>query len=205
MDSVSQINRPPMSNLEAFEDQNVTAAVCRSVPNGLNTLNSEIANCTTTHEQDRNFNFAENTFRLQRDIDSLTSTAMDSLLMGDSMFGKFGYVDITKQVKDRNTDLVKKKEKLVNQVEKNEAIIERSNRDFNDVRDTVPEPQPKRTLRFIEDYTLAILVISYLFMIVAVISVITFTAEVKAPAFGKSVLGAVILSAFLFGLLYMLA
>ena len=57
-----------------------------------------------------------------------------------------------------------KKEKLVKEVEKNEAIIERSDRDFSDVNDTIPQPYPKRVLNFAEDYTLAALVIAYLFM-----------------------------------------
>lgn len=206
MSSVRQLNnRPPIASQEGFEDQNVTAAVCRAVPNGLNDLNSKIAECTTTTEQTRNTNFAENTFRLQKDIDSLTSSAMDSMLMGDSMFGQYGYHDIAKQVKDRNTDLKAKKEKLVNQLEKNEAIIERSNRDFSDVRDTVPEPQPKRVLRFIEDYTLAILVMAYLFMLIAIMYIYTATADNKMVAFGKIFVGSVILSAFLFMLLYFLA
>ena len=55
---------PPQA--EAFEDKNATAAVCRSVPNGLNALNSQINDCTTTTELNRNTNFASNTFKLQK-------------------------------------------------------------------------------------------------------------------------------------------
>jgi hypothetical protein len=39
------------------------------------------------------------------------------------------------------------------------------NRDFTDVRDQLPETIPDKKLHFIEDYTLVILGISYLFMI----------------------------------------
>ena len=52
-------------------------------------------------------------------------------------------------------------------INKKEAIIERSNRDFTDIKDTLPETQPKKVLHFIEDYTLAFVTIAYLFMIVA--------------------------------------
>lgn len=44
--------------------------------------------------------------------------------------------------------------------------MDRSNRDFIDVKRTLPEKQPKKLLHFIEDYTMALLAISYLFMII---------------------------------------
>jgi len=192
-------------SVENFEDRNVTSAVCRSTPNGLNDLNSKIDSCTTSTELNRNTNFAANTFRIQKDIETLTGTVQDSLMMGDSMFGQFGYQDIAKQVKDRNHDLKTKKEQLMKDVDKNEAIIERSNRDFSDVKDTIPEPQPKKVLRFIEDYTLAILTMAYLFMIISVIYIYTAISENKLVAFGKAFVGSLFLTMFLYMLLYFLA
>ena len=168
---------PPQA--EAFEDKNATAAVCRSVPNGLNALNSQINDCTTTTELNRNTNFASNTFKLQKDLESLTGT------VGDSMFGQFGYQDIAKQVKERHIELKTKKETLLKEVDKNESIIERSNRDFSDVKDTIKEPQSKKVLRFVEDYTMAFVVIAYLFMIISIIYVYTASSELKLVAFGK--------------------
>lgn len=187
------------------EDRNATSAVCRSTPNGLRELNAKIDGCTSTTEINRNTNFAENTYRLQKDIESSTGTVQDSLVMGDTMFGQYGYQDIAKQVKDRNTELKSKKEILVRQVDKNEAIIERSNRDFSDVKDTVPEPQVKQTLRFIEDYTLAFLSLAYLFMIVAIIYLYVLTSEQKLPAFGKIFAASIFLSMFLFMALHYLS
>ena len=189
---------------EAFEDKNATAAICRSVPNGLNDLNSKISDCTTTTELNRNTNFASNTFKLQKDIESLTGTVGDSLMMGDSMFGQFGYQDIAKQVKERHIELKTKKEKLLKEVDKNESIIERSNRDFSDVKDTIKEPQPTRVLRFIEDYTLAIVIISYIFMIISIIYVYTASSELKLVAFGKIFIGSCLLTMFLCMLMYYL-
>jgi hypothetical protein len=189
-------------SLENFEDRNVTAAVCRSTPNGLNDLNSKIQQCTTTTELNRNANFAANTFKIQKDIETLTSSVQDTMIMGDTMFGQFGHQDIAQEVTERNKELKIKKEQLLNDVDKSEAIIERSNRDFSDVKDTIPEPQSKKVLHFIEDYTLAFLIIAYLFMIIAVIYVFTSTAEFKLIAFGKSVIGSGLLSMFLFMILY---
>jgi len=195
----------PPQPLEAFEDRNVTSSVCRSTPNGLNDLNSKIDQCTSSTEQNRNTNFAANTFKIQKDIESLSANVQDSLAMGDTMFGQFGYQDIAKQVKDRNHELKSKKENMMKEVSKNEAIIERSNRDFSDVKDTIPEPQAKKTLRFIEDWTLAILTMAYLFMIISGIYIYTATADIMLVAFGKSVLGSIFLTMFLYMLLYYLA
>jgi hypothetical protein len=191
-------------SLENFEDNNVTAAVCRSVPNGLNDLNSKIQQCTTSTELNRNTNFAANTFKLQKDIESLTSSVQDSLVMGDSMFGQYGYQDVADQVKDRNKDLKGKKEKLVKEVEKGEAIIGKANRDFSDVKDSIPQPQSTKTLHFIEDYTLAFLTLAYLFMVIAGIYVFTIISENKLVAFGKSFVASLFLTMFLFMLLYYL-
>ena len=184
--------------------RNAEAAICRSVPNGLNDLNSKIDDCTTSTELNRNTNFAANTFKLQKDIQTLTATAGDSLIMGDTMFGQYGYQDVAVEVKERSSELKGKKEKLLKEVDSNEAIIERSNRDFSDVKDTITEPQPKKVLRFIEDYTLAFLSIAYLFMIIAVMYVYISTSELKLVAFGKSFVCSILLTIFLFMLLYYL-
>ena len=149
-----------------------------------------------------NNKLAENILTLEEDIRSLQSTTSDTLTMGGTMFGQFGYNDIAKQVKERNNDLKNKKENLSKEIEKGEGIIARSNRDFTDVHATVSEPQPKKTLHFIEDYTLAILVISYIFMIIAIIYIYTITSEFKLIAFGKAFVGSIFLSMFLFMLLF---
>jgi hypothetical protein len=184
--------------------RDLKASVCKSTPNGLSNLNGEIDNCTSTTEVKRNNNFAANTFKLQQDIIALSGSVMDSLAMGDSMFGQFGYNDIAKQVKGRNDELKKKKDTLHKSVEKGESIIEKTNRDFEDEYKTVPKPQPKKFLRFIEDWTVAILVISYLFMIIAAIYVYSATSNSVLPALGKGIVAAILFSMFMFMLLFYL-
>ena len=187
---------------EGFEDRNVTSAVCRSVPNGMSGLYSNIDKCISPAELNKNQNFAQNTFKLQQDIEMLRATVGDSLLMGDAIYGQFGVDDITKQVKARNEELKAKKEKLGTVIDKNEAIIERSNRDFTDIKDTLPETQPKKVLHFIEDYTLAFLTISYLFMIVAAIYVYTLTSEFKVTALLQGIVSSAFLTCFMYIALY---
>lgn len=183
-------------------DPNLQASVCKSTPNGLQDLNSKIAQCTSTTEQKRNNNFATSTFNLQKDIESLSGSVGDSLMMGDTMFGQFGHQDMANHVKDRYEELKAKKEALLRDVEKNEATIERSNRDFTDVKDTIKEPQSTRVLRFIEDYTLAFLIIAYIFMIISVIYIYTASSELKLVGFGKIFIGSCLLTMFMFMLLY---
>ena len=182
-------------------DRNAKASACKSL-NGLTNLTDKIDTCTSTTEKNLNDNFATDTVKLQEDISSLRATTQNALIMGDTMFGQFGYNDIAKQVKERNSDLNKKKASLSKEIEKGEAIIDRSNRDFTDVHNTIQEPQPTKTLHFIEDYTLAILSISYFFMIIAIIYIYTSTSEFKLVAFGKSFVGSIFLTMFLFIFLF---
>ena len=112
--------------------------------------------------------FSNNVNKLHDDTIMLRAHVHDSLLMGNVVYSKHGD-EITKQVKDRNDELKVKKEHIMNDIDKKEAIVERSNRDFSDIKDTLPEKQPTTYIHFMEDYTLAVLVISYLFMIISVI------------------------------------
>jgi hypothetical protein len=183
-------------------DRNLKASACKAVPNKLSNLTAEINTCSSDIELNTKNKLAENIIKLEEDIISLRATTNDALIMGDTMFGQSGYNDIAKQVRERNNDLKTKKENLSKDIEKGEAIIARSNQDFTDVHDTVIEPQPKKTLRFIEDYTLAILAISYIFMIIAVIYIYTIKSEFKLLAFGKVFAGSIFLSMFLFIFLF---
>jgi len=171
---------PPF--FESFEDRNAAAAVCHSEPNGLSNLNSKIDKCTTTTEQTRNNSFATTTFKLKNDIEILQANVGDSLMMGDSIFGKAGHAEIVNAVKERNNDLKTKKETVMKDVDHKESIINRSNRDFSDVKDSLPETQPKKVLHFMEDYTLAILLMAYLFMIITCIYMYTATAPIPMTA-----------------------
>ena len=103
-------------------DRNLNASACKAVPNGLADLNAKINTCTSETEKLRNDNFATDTVKLEEDIISLRATTNDTLIMGDTMFGHFGYNDIAKQVKERNSDLNKKKAILSKEIEKGEAI-----------------------------------------------------------------------------------
>jgi hypothetical protein len=171
-------------------------ATCRALPTGIEKLSTGITNCMRPEEKTRNSTLITNTLHLKEDVDSLRASVRDSLAVGESMFGSYGHSDITKQIRDRKDDLQSKKESLMEDINKKESIIERSNRDFTDVKRTLPEKQPKKILHFIEDYTLAVLSMSYLFMICIGIYYFSTIAsgEFNTSDFFKALLNSAILS-----------
>jgi hypothetical protein len=140
-------------------------ATCRALPTGIQNLSKGITNCMRPQEETRNKTLFSSTLYLKQDIETLSANVIDSLSVGDSMFGSYGHSDITNQIRERNDDLKKKKEGLIQDINRKESIIERANRDFTDVKRTLPEKQPKKILHFIEDYTMVVLSMSYLFML----------------------------------------
>jgi len=190
------------TNTDSVNQRNNAAAVCRSNPTGLSSLFSSIDNCTSTTELERNATFASNTLNIKQDISALQANITDSLLMGDNMFGSMGNGMVTKQVDMRNEDLKKKKEDLTRTIKKNEAIMERSNRDFTYVKEAIPETEPKKVLHVLEDYTLFVLILSYLFMSLAGIYLYVTISPNKVSALVQGVVGSAVLSAFLFMVLF---
>jgi hypothetical protein len=140
-------------------------ATCRANPDSISKITTGLNNCMRGEEKTRNDTLASNTLQLKSDIDSLRGNVMDSLSLGDTMFGQFGHNEVSSQLKKRNDELTLQVESLTKELDKNQSIIDRSNRDFIDVKRTLPETQPKKILHFIEDYTMALLAISYLFMV----------------------------------------
>ena len=140
-------------------------ATCRANSNSIQTLTTGLKNCMRGEETTRNNTLASNTLQLKSDIDSLRGNVRDSLSLGDTMFGQYGHNEVSAQIRTRNSDLSLQVESLTKELDKNQAIIDRSNRDFVDVKRTLPEKQPRKILHFIEDYTMALLAMSYLFMV----------------------------------------
>ena len=175
---------------------------CRTDTQGIDKLSAGITSCMRPEETTRNNSLMERAIYLESDITSLRANVLDSLAVGDSMFGNYGHSDISKQVQDRNADLKIKKDELTNDISKKEAIIQRSNRDFTDVKKNLPEVQPKTVLHFIEDYTLAILSVCYLFMMCIIIYAYTITGLSYSTRFVQAFIASLFFTMFMFMLLY---
>jgi hypothetical protein len=149
-----------------------------------------------------NQNIGEQVVNLQNDLTMLRGNILNSLMMGDSIFGEAGSNAIRNEVKERNTKLKEERDQLRTDIDKKEAIIQKNNRDFSDVKDTLPEVQPKQRLHVIEDYTVAFLTISYLFMAIAFITYYTSNSSEKLNAFFRALLIVSTISLVLLLLLY---
>jgi hypothetical protein len=102
-----------------------------------------------------------------KDLISSEMNAIDDiLLVGNNMSGSQSTASIIQTYSQTTNDELKvKKERLKKEIAKKLAIIERSNRDFSDVRDTLPEKLEKKNLHIVEDYTMAVLSICLIFAI----------------------------------------
>jgi hypothetical protein len=93
-------------------------------------------------------------------VTELNSEIQNLLIKGDTLFGDDTLNEATKEAKERNKELLEEKSKIKSEIETNEVL----KRDFVDLKESLPEIQEKKVLHFIDDYTLAFLCISYLFM-----------------------------------------
>ncbi len=187
------------------QNRDASASVCKSKPNGLNDLYANIQDCTSNNEVTNINAFAGTINKLNTDVQNLAMIVVDSLGMGDTIEGKAGFSKVVDEVKQRNKELKSKKEKLKEDVEKDDAIINRFNKDFSYYRDTQPEKQSLSKVNFIEDYTTAILALSYLFMILAAIYAYSFIPVFSGKSLAKGIFGGIFFSIFLYILLYLFA
>jgi hypothetical protein len=187
------------------QNRDNTANQCKSNPTGLNDLMSQISKCTSNAETLRNANFAKDVLKVKNDLESQSMIVIDSLTTGDSIFGQASGATISKEIIARNKELKEKKSKLREGIDKNEAIVERSNRDFLYTREDLPENISAKKVNFIEDYTVAFVLLTYIFMIISLIYFYTVMSENKIRALIFGVVGSTIISIILGILFYLLA
>lgn len=184
--------------------RNADASLCRTTGK-LDTLLTDLDKCTTTTEKQNIQTFPNKIVSIKNDIENIKININDAFSTGDAMFGQYGHVQITNEILQRNKELEEKKKKLETEIKKNESIVERANRDFSDVKSTLPDSLPHQSATFIEDYTLVFLSASYLFMVILSIYMYVLISDKKWPAFFQSITIA-FFGTLLFGMiLYMLA
>ena len=137
---------------------------------------------------------------LMSDIQKVRAQTEDGLAMGDSMFGQFAHADVARQVQIRTTELKETKNKLEKEIKDKEALVQRSNRDFSDVKDSLPETLEKQRIQFIEDYTLMFLSVAYVFMILSVLIYYVMLSQEKLRTFFKG-LGYSVVTTIIAGIL----
>jgi len=147
---------------------------------------------------------ASNRMPADPDIARLQATITDLITIGNSMYDPTTG-SMTAEVTSRNKELTEKKTKLTNEIKKQEAIINRTNRDFTDVRDQLPETIPNKRFHLIEDYTLVMMSIAYLFMIVVALQTyVLYSPDNWVSALGKGLFYSFILTLISGAFLYYL-
>jgi hypothetical protein len=143
---------------------------------------------------------------IAQDIRELSAKVMDTLYIGDSLYYANANSGILKQVQEANIEIKKKHKTVSEELQKNDAIIERAERDFTDLKDELPEKLEDNKINLVEDYTLLFLFISYIFMLIACIYLYTqITTDEISIMITKIIIGAAFISMFFMMLLYYLA
>lgn len=145
---------------------------------------------------------ASDTMNIDADIKGLQASIHDALLMGDQIVGQNSNTAVVLQAKLRNKELKETKEAIEVDLRKKEGIINRTNRDFSDVKDSLPQTQSNQVLNVVEDYTVAIMVVSYLFAILGFIAWYVIQASEFWSGLGQALLVSIIFTMLFTMILY---
>ena len=150
------------------------ATICKSnyTTDPLNPIESILKNtveCANQTEIDRRQTFAADTGKQKAEIENLKSLYVDAIATAESVFGSGSTTTFATEIDNRNKDLKERKAKLNETVDRSKAAIERADRDFVDSKEQLPEVMPNRTAHVIDDYTLLVLFIAYLFFALTIL------------------------------------
>lgn len=141
------------------------------------------------------------------EIDSYKLRIQDLFSLGEKVITTAGNASMLNDMTSRRDELKKEKETLTGEIKQHQTqIVDSTNQDFYDVKQTLSDPivSPNK-IHTIEDYTLAFLVISYLFMVTLMVYLYVYFAPDRGPALGRALAAAVLVTIFCGLLLYYFA
>lgn len=156
--------------------RNDQASQCKStnkIPEAQQTLQS----CANDEEIQRIKNLISNTTDPNGDFATLTAIHNDLLTSGDSIFGTMPDQTILDQTIMRNKELKTKKDNITKTIESNESKIERADRDFIDTKEALPQSFTQKTVHVLDDYTLVVLSIAYVFFLLTMMYLYMYTNQ----------------------------
>jgi prefoldin subunit 5 len=180
------------------------SAICKSTPNQVNTLLSTLSSCRSTVDSDQLSQIVQKLTNYGADFDQLNATYNDLILAGDNLYGSSSSSEQIQQIKLRNEELRELKEKLEKQIQAAESRSEQMNRDFIDMQTEQPQPLPNKTLHVLEDYTVAVLSITWLFMVIGLVYLYTYTAGFTAKSVLIGIVSGGIATLIAYALLFLL-
>lgn len=176
------------------------AAMCKST-NEIPNLYASLQTCTNATETNQMNSFIQLTSHPKADFDQLVASYNDMIMSGDAIFGTAPNTTALQQVQSRNQELKKHTENLGKSIKEKEAIVERTDRDFIDTKETMPGTLKTKTVHVLDDYTLIVLCVAYVFFILTMVIWYSQQNNYSAKAIGTSLVSAIILTALIYSLL----
>lgn len=167
--------------------RNDQASQCKStnkIPEAQQTLQS----CANDEEIQRIKNFISNTTDPNGDFATLTAIHNDLLTSGDSIFGNMPDQTILDQTIMRNKELKAKKDTITKTIESNDSKIERADRDFIDTKESLPETFTQKTVHVLDDYTLVVLAIAYVFFLLTMMYLYMYTNQYSTSSIFQGIM-----------------
>ena len=123
---------------------------------------------------------------------------IDSLAFAREVLETESDEELRQLAKDDLDTLDVKKTELEETLQKTRSSAERLNRDFIDVKETLPETLPTRIIHMLDDYTLVVLLISFFFMVLSLIFIYAATQGYTLMSILKGSGYGLLLSVFMF-------
>ena len=153
-----------MSTMGPNMQANNNASICKAVPNKIQGLHTTLNSCRSEQEDSRILDMIRKTTQTTDKFKHHEMIYNDLVATGDRLFGSMSSHTMIQDIANRNEELKKTKVQLEREISNNEGISEVENRDFIDELNENPEPQKTYRLNVVEDYTLSVFSITYLFM-----------------------------------------
>jgi hypothetical protein len=181
---------------------NADAALCKSTPNKVSNLYSDMNSCRNEIENGRIDSLMFKIMNTKEDMEQEATIFNDLVLSGDNIFGTTTHDSKMAEIQKRNEELKDMKANLQADIDKNESAAERADRDFVDSRESLPDTLPKKTLHVIEDYTLATALLTYIFMALAFLYVYVVASSYTVKSIIIGLVAEFVVTVVLFGILY---
>lgn len=143
--------------------QNDQAAICKST-NQLSQTLQQLQQCTSTADQQNMQSVLGLVNTAQADFDNFNTAYNDLLLTGDSLFGTVPNTTAVSDVAKRNAELTARAAQLEKEIASLQATKERADRDFLETKSDLPERQVSKVVNVIDDYTLVVFMVAYIFL-----------------------------------------
>ena len=108
-------------------------------------------------------------YKARQEFESDEAVYQDLIVTGDTLFGSSSSDTQIADIRSRNSELKKLKDKLVAEIKSATSREEQANRDFLDTKEALPESLPKKVVRTLEDYSVAFFLLAYLFAGIALV------------------------------------